>query len=101
MQRVSTIWEQDLLLGPSNNAVITRDCEPARIAGDFRGDLTVTQLRCVRLASRSGARQTVATSCDGHPFECHEATDVVDEVLQADLCSRSDDSDRPHDPAAR
>ena len=87
--------------GPSNNAVIARDCEPARIAGDFRSDLTVTPLRCVRLASRSEARQTVAISCDGHPFECHEATDVVDEVLQADLCSRSDDSDRPHDPAAR
>ena len=48
------------LKGPSNNAVIARDCEPARIAGDFRSDLTVTPLRCVRLASRSEARQTVA-----------------------------------------
>ena len=71
-----------------------------RIASDLRGDLAVTQLCGIRLASRSEAPQTDSTSCDGHPFECHEATDV-DEVLQSDLCSRSDDSDRPHYPAAR
>ena len=36
-------------------------------------------------------------SGSGHPFECHEATDVVDEVLQSNLGSRSHDADRPHD----
>jgi hypothetical protein len=77
-------------------------CEPVRIASYFfRGNLTATQLCGVCLASPSAAPQTGSTSCDGHPFECQEATDVVDEVLQSDLCSRSDDSDRPHDPAAR
>jgi len=64
---------------------------------------TDADLRIASTSRRSADSRSAETEATlkAHLFECHEATDVVDEVLQSDLCSNSDDSDRPHDPAAR
>ena len=73
---------------------VRRDFRLARIGGYF----ATIWFRLIRPTPLRLGRSP--RSCNGHPFERHEAADVVDQVLQSDLGSRSDDADRSHEAAA-
>ena len=47
-----------------------------------------------------GRLKPTPRSCGGHALESDEATDIVDEVLQSDLGSRSDDADCSYEAAS-
>ena len=69
---------------------VRRDFRLARIGGYFA---TIWFRLIAQRPIRLGRSPR---SSNGHPFERHEAADVVDQVLQSDLGSRSDDADRSH-----
>ena len=86
--------------GTSNKDVLLRNCQAARIGGQLTDDLTAALLCSIRPTRRSRRRRRTSPSYGSHPLQRHEAADVVGEVLQSDLHSRSHDADRPHEPAA-
>src|SRR3974377_1017204 len=90
----TTIW------APRTIAFLLRDRQPVRISGQLTDDLTPARLHRLHLASCLGLKKVTFLSCCGYPLQRHEAADVVHEVLQSDLRSRSNDADRPHEPAA-
>src|SRR4051812_46212419 len=44
---------------------------------------------------------TPPSSCRGEPFQCHQAANVVGQVLQADLGASPHNANRAHNPTAR
>jgi hypothetical protein len=71
------------------------------IGAQIEDDLLHSPPRFSARGSRSGRCGQTPPSCGGHPFQRHEAANVVGQVLQADLGARSHNADRAHDPAAR
>ena len=80
---------------------LLRDCEVARVGGQLIDDLAPVRRSAVSTwCPVPGVARVFLSSYGSHPLQRHEAADIVHEVLQSDLHSRSDDADRPYEPTA-
>src|SRR4029453_10888439 len=76
------------------------DRESAQISEHFHSRFDA-DAAALSAAAILGRLKPTPRSCGGHALESHETTDVVDEVLQSDLGSRSDDADCSYEAATR